>query len=307
MARWVCFAFLLFALELRADLIPPDLQFTLRSIDTLCCSPNRLVLELEIQNLSNNRGSIIVPGHPTKGFHLFDVLVYERVEDQGQWMLRETLPVHGGLLADSHRYEQFWNLDPGEVFKQLFVLDRPATSNLSYQICYAPQRSALYPHVFCDVDPEGVLVDPNVDSTEKFKSQGAFYSPLIQSSPQVSPQGLSGRTARAVERGNWRRLERQLRHKMPRLSGWPVLSDQLYSQAVLASLPTYWHQYLVVETHAGIQSIGLTYRIGKIYPVRSFLARMAHLMGARRVFWRTSSSSSLRLMELTVVDPKNNQ
>jgi hypothetical protein len=107
MARWVCFAFLLFALELRADLIPPDLQFTLRSIDTLCCSPNRLVLELEIQNLSNNRGSIIVPGHPTKGFHLFDVLVYERVEDQGQWMLRETLPVHGGLLADSHRYEQF--------------------------------------------------------------------------------------------------------------------------------------------------------------------------------------------------------
>ncbi len=307
MARLVCFVFLLFAFELRADLIPPDLQFTLRSIDTLCCSPDQLVLELKIQNVSSQRGSIIVPGHPTLGFHLFDLLVYERNEDQGKWILRETQPFHGGLLADSQRYEQFWNLDPGEVFKQLFVLDRPAASNLSYQICYAPQRSALYPHVFCDVDPEGALVDPNVDSTEKFKAQGAFYSPLIQPSPQVAPAGLSGRTARAIQRGNWRRLERQLRHKMPRLQGWPVLSSQLYSQAVLASLPTYWHQYLVVETHAGIQSIGLNYRIGKVYPVRSFLARMAHMMGARRVFWRTSSSRSLRLMELTVVDPSSNQ
>jgi hypothetical protein len=74
----------------------------------------------------------------------------------------------------------------------------------------------------------------------------------------------------------------------------------LYSQAILASLPSYSHQYLVVETKEGIYTVVLGYQIGKIRPVRSFLARIAHLCGARRVFWRTSSSKAIKLTQFQI-------
>jgi hypothetical protein len=74
----------------------------------------------------------------------------------------------------------------------------------------------------------------------------------------------------------------------------------LYSQAILSSLPSYSHQYLVLETKEGICTLSLGYQIGKIRKIRSFLAKIAHLCGARRVFWRTSSSKAIKLIHFQI-------
>jgi hypothetical protein len=279
---------------LRADMLPTELRFTLKQVPTR--SDQYTVLELEIKNTSALHNSILVPGHPQLGMGLFEVYAYERAETM-KWTLDTTYSV---VLPDSaavdKKYMQFWSLDPGESFKQLFVINEPPSSGRAYQIKYQPHVCEdFFKYAFRWYDGEGEPTDAAIDGDQRFAYQGPMFSDLCDVYTQISEVEIQDHQTKDYYKGNWKQVKHQVKRSMKYPQTWPILSAQLYSQAILASLPSYSHQYIVVETKEGIYTVSLGYQIGKIRRVRSFLAKIAHLCGARRVFWRTSSSKAIKL------------
>ncbi len=280
--------------ELRADVLPTELRFTLKQVPTR--SDQYTVLELEIKNTSALHNSILVAGHPQLGMGLFEVLAYERAESM-KWTLDTTYSL---VLPDSaaldKKYMQFWSLDPGESFKQLFVINEPPSSGRAYQIKYQPHVCEDYfKYAFRWYDDEGEPTDGVIDGDQRFAYQGPLFSNLCDIFDAITDAQLKDREAKNFYQANWKRLKHQVKRSMKYTQSWPVLSAQLYSQAVLSSLPTYAHNYVIFETKNGLAYLSLGYQIGKIYPFRSFLAKIAHLCGARRVFWQTTSSRKVKL------------
>ena len=283
----------------RADLLPVELKLILKQVPTL--SAEYTLLELEIVNQSELNNSILVPGHPQLGMGLFEVFAYER-EAEMKWTLARTYQL---VLADSvdvdQKYMQFWSLGPGERFKQLFVINEPPSSGRAFQIKYQPHVcSAYFKYAFRWHDQEGSPTDISIDGDQRFAYQGAMYSDVCQIFAQPNTFFALDPKSKKYYNAKWGAVKRQLKRHKRYTEAWPILNTQLYSQAVLSSLPTYSHAYVILETKNGIAYLSLGYQIGKIRPVRSFLARIAHLCGARRVFWRTSSSKAIKLTHFQI-------
>ena len=284
---------------LRADMLPTELRLTLKQVPTQ--SDQYTVLELEIKNTSSLYNSILIPGHPQLGMGLFEVYAYERAQTM-KWTLDTTYNlVLPDSAASDHKYMQFWSLRPLESFKQLFVINEPRSSARAYQIKYQPHVcEAYFKYAFRWYDEEGEPTEAAIDGDQRFAYQGPMYSDLCDIFYQNNELHLKDRKSKNFYRANWKRVKHQVKRTLKFPHTWPILSAQLYSQAILASLPSYSHQYLVVETKEGIYTVAMGYQIGKIRPVRSFLARIAHLCGARRVFWRTSSSKAIKLTHFQI-------
>lgn len=279
---------------LRADLLPVELRLTLKQVPTL--SDQYTVLELEIKNESVLNNSILVPGHPQLGMGLFEVFAYER-ESEMKWTLKRTynLVLSDSTAADP-KYMQFWSLDPGDSFKQLFVINEPASSGRAYQIKYQPHVcDAYFKYCFRWYDQEGSPTDTSIDGDQRFAYQGPMYSDVCQVFAESNTFFVLDPKSKKYYNAKWGAVKGQLKRHKSYTAAWPILNTQLYSQAVLSSLPTYSHTYVILETKNGMAYLSLGYQIGKIYPFRSFLAKIAHLCGARRVFWQTSSSRKVML------------
>jgi hypothetical protein len=259
-------------------------------------------LELEIKNTSSLYNSILIPGHPQLGMGLFEVFAYERAQTM-KWTLDTTYSlVLPDSAASDHKYMQFWNLRPLESFKQLFVINEPPSSGRAYQIKYQPHVcEAYFKYAFRWYDGEGEPTEEAIDGDQRFAYQGPMFSDLCHIFYTNNEFHLKDRKSKNFYRANWQRVKHQVKRTLKFPQAWPILSAQLYSQAILASLPSYSQQYLVVETKEGIYTVALGYQIGKIRPVRSFLARIAHLCGARRVFWRTSSTKAIKLTHFQII------
>lgn len=299
MERLIALLLLFVSSAVYADLLPTELVFTLKQVPTH--SDQYTVLELEIKNRSSLHNSILVPGHPQLGMGLFEILAYEHGETM-KWTLDTTFSlVLPDSAASDHKYMQFWNLSPGASFKQLFVINEPPSSGRAYQIKYQPHVcEAYFKYAFRWYDGEGEPTEAAIDGDQRFAYQGPMYSDLCHILYAINEFHLKDRKSKNFYRANWKRVKHQVKRTLKYPQTWPILSAQLYSQAILASLPSYSHQYLVVETKEGIYTVALGYQIGKIRPVRSFLARIAHLCGARRVFWHTSSSKAIKLTHFQI-------
>jgi hypothetical protein len=225
------------------------------------------------------------------------------------------------VLKDSatldEKYMQFWSLAPGESFKQLLQIHTSPKENEFYMVKYQPHVCRQwFQYSFRWHDEEGESKEPIDESDQRFAYQGAFYSNYLELEPITNvallPINFSNKAAlkKAIYKEQWGRVERRLKYHVPSfsdsLSTYPILSKQLYSQAVLSSLPSYYHQYLIVETKSGLHYLYLGYQLGKIYRGRGFLAQIAHLCGARRVFWRTSSVNKNQLKVFKVAPFKVN-
>ena len=299
MERLIALLLLFVSSAVYADLLPTELVFTLKQVPTH--SDQYTVLELEIKNRSSLHNSILVPGHPQLGMGLFEILAYERGETMKWTPLMVYDPVLPDSAASDHKYMQFWNLSPGASFKQLFVINEPPSSARAYQIKYQPHVcEAYFKYAFRWYDGEGEPTEAAIDGDQRFAYQGPMYSDLCHILYAINEFHLKDRKSKNFYRANWKRVKHQVKRTLKSPQTWPILSAQLYSQTILASLPSYSHQYLVVETKEGICTVSLGYQIGKIRPVRSFLARIAHLCGARRVFWRTSSSKAIKLTHFQI-------
>lgn len=299
MERLIALFFLFVSSVVHADLLPTELRLTLKQVQTR--SNQYTVLELEIKNTSALHNSILIPGHPQLGMGLFEIYAYERAQTM-KWTLDTTysLVLQDSAAAD-HKYMQFWSLSPLESFKQLFVINEPPSSGRAYQVKYQPHVcEAYFKYAFRWYDGEGEPTEAAIDGDQRFAYQGPMFSDLCDIFYQSNELHLKDRKSKNFYQANWGRVKHQVKRTLKYPQTWPILSAQLYSQAILASLPSYSHQYLVVETKEGICTVSLGYQIGKIRPVRSFLARIAHLCGARRVFWRTSSSKAIKLTHFQI-------
>jgi hypothetical protein len=279
---------------LRADLLPVELRLTLKQVPTL--SDQYTVLELEIKNESLLNNSILVPGHPQLGMGLFEVYAYERAQTM-KWTLDTTYSL---VLPDSaavdHKYMQFWSLSPLESFKQLFVINEAPSSGRAFQIIYQPHVcEAFFKCAFRWYDEEGAPAEAAIDGDQRFAYQGPMYSDICQIFAQTDTFFALDHKSKKYYYAKWGQVKRQLKRHKRYTETWPILNTQHYSQAVLSSLPTYYHNYVLLETKNGIAYLSMGYQLGKIYPFRSFLAKIAHLCGARRVFWRTTSSQKVKL------------
>jgi hypothetical protein len=287
-----------------ADLLPPELRLSLRQIKSQ--STQYILLELKIQNASALHGSILVPGHPQLGLGLFEVYRYQKT-GINQFRLDSTFSL---VLKDSStvdtKYMQFWSLAPGESFKQLIHIHTSFTENDVFMVKYQPHVcKEWFQYAFRWHDEEGESKEPIDESDQRFAYQGAFYSNYLELEPITNvallPINFSNKAAlkKAIYKEQWGRVERRLKYHVPSfsdsLSTYPILGKQIYSQAVLSSLPTYYYQYLIVETESGLHYLYFGYQLGKIYRGRSFFAKIAHLCGARRVFWQTSSVNKNQL------------
>lgn len=293
-----------------ADLLPQELKLTLRQIKSQ--SSQYTLLELEIQNVSELHGSILVPGHPQLGMGLFEVYRYQQTGNN-QFRLDSTYSL---LLQDSanvdEKYMQFWSLAPGESFKQLLQIQLLSSANEFFMVQYQPHVcKQWFNYAFRWHDEDGESVEAITESDQRFAYQGAYYSNLLVANSGVIQEPVKpalhqfSALQKAIYSEHWGKVKRKLRHHLPSCSDtnatYPILNTQLYSQAVLSSLPTYFHQYLIVETESGLHYLYLGYQLGKIYRGRSFIANIAHLCGARRVFWRTSSVQKNKLKTFKVL------
>lgn len=300
MERLIFYLYFILPGVLLADIQPTELSLTLKQVPTR--SDQYTVLELEIKNTSALHNSILIPGHPQLGMGLFEILTYERGETM-KWTPSDVFsPVLPDSAAVDKKYMQFWNLGPFESFKQLFVINKPHSSGRAYQIRYQPHVcEAYFKYAFRWYDEEGAPSEPAIDGDQRFAYQGPMYSDLCQVNPMPTATSLTlKQKTRVYYQANWLRLKQQIKRSHHYPETWPVLSKQLYSQTVLSSLPTYSHQYLIVESKSGIFYISLGYRLGKVYLVRGFLAQVAHMCGARRVFWKTSSTKKVKLTRFEV-------
>lgn len=299
MARLVLFCFLVSSLPAVADLLPIELSLTLKQLPSL--SNEYTLLELEIKNESNLNSSILVPGHPKLGMGLFEVMAYER-EQTMKWthFMDVELIISDSINADRN-YMQFWSLHPGESFRQLFVLKIQPNPNWAFQVKYQPHVCTdLFSYAFRWYDEEGSPKELPIEDDQRFKYQGPMFSNLSEVGNVIVYE--MDQYAKQYYNAHWMAIKHHNKHKRQYPETWPILSKQLYSQVVLSSLPTYWHQFLVVETKKGIKIISLDYRLGKIYPVRAYLAKIAHLSGARKVFWQTSSANKVKLINFQKVN-----
>lgn len=300
MDRLIALFLLFVSSAVYADLLPTELVFTLKQVPT--CSDQYTVLELEIKNQSSLHNSILVPGHPQLGMGLFEILAYERGETMKWTPLMVYDPVLPDSAASDHKYMQFWNLSPGERFKQLFVLKLQPSEAWAFQVKYQPHVCTDYfKYAFRWYNDEGEPSEPAIDGDQRFAYQGPMYSNLCEVFPQEKALRPEDRQSQLFFNAKWRQVKHQFKRKTAFPNDWPILSKQLYSQTILSSLPSYWHQYLIVESKDGIYAVYLSYQIGKIRPVCSFLARIAHLCGARRVFWRTASTKAIKLTYFKII------
>ncbi len=303
--RLLLFLLCLFSIAARADSIPEELKLELKPGPPLCCSPGLVALELSITNVSGHNGSIVVPGQPALGLHLFEIVVLDRTPETMKWTIAATLTPTGTIWLDKHkRYELFWHLRAGETYRQILLVPRYKGTIPSYQVVYRPHVSPLFPYAFAVYNEEGDPLDTSQlrKYPDLIKSMGTFTSNLCPLPAATAMPTAKGKVSSSIIQRKWGRLRRQLRHGHTMPTGWPVLNNLPYSQAVNMSLPTYSSHSYMVDTRTGPTSIQLQYRLGTIYRGRSRLASLAYMVGIHHIGWKTSDAHTSRLLSITEVE-----
>jgi hypothetical protein len=119
----------------------------------------------------------------------------------------------------------------------------------------------------------------------------------------ITPCEEHCRFCHAIEHENWHKVERIIRHEQ---HDWRKPHSQLRwispnPDAILDCLPTYSGNHLIFKTRAGIQYAYISYRIGKIYPVRQRLVQLFYLVFNTSFGIQTSSYKKVRMMGLKLL------
>ena len=212
-----------------------------------------------------------------------------------KWQYQRTLSTY----TDSAASTTLWNLDPGESYRQTILITHDTSAHVAYQIQYDPSKCKMFDYVFAPTDSAGNLLGQNSHIAEILPWNGPLrsntFSPSYTSieKPNLPSLGMDIYLCR------WKKLTRKINNGMPMPSVWPVINDQMYSQMVLSSLPSFSFHSYIAETKQGIQSIQLQYQLGKIFKLRSRIASLFRCLGIRNTGWRLSDESAVKLIVLT--------
>lgn len=268
------------------------LTLTLSYGEPLNAGDTLLALDLNVTNVSGHDANIIIPWDLKSYGQMFQVEEFRR--DGMKWQYHRTL----SPLTDSASQASIWNLDFGQSYRQTLIVKRDTAIDCAYQVIYNPTQCKMFEYVFAYTDTSGAMVGDFTHIAEILKWRGALRSNLLN--PETfGKKRIESRLSDLIYQSRWKKVKRYINHGKIMPKGWPVINDQLYSQAVLSCLPTYSHHSFLVETKEGIQYITLAYQLGKIYKTRSRISSLMRCIGIRNLDWRISDERAVKLLKIT--------
>lgn len=306
------------------DLRPQDLKITLEQLPVLEHQSDIIPLRIHIQNVSNHRGSILVPYAQNYGKPLFQLRVYE-IDQAGKYTLVYTSQEF--LDMDTSKYKSegsFWQLEPNERYSlPLFVNDTQNArlrfessiqipdlnkGKYAFQVLYTPENSSFFKYAFrqfTDTDP---IPEDDVDEyPDHFIWEESFASNFLEYPFEILPKLVvydpkKSALCRAVSKENWSKVKRIWRKRDKNKPCDCVLWVYDGAQSILASLPAYTGYDVIFYTDSGIKYASFTYQIGKVHRVRSRMAWLFHAVGFRRAPFKTSKVNWSKLIGLYVYE-----
>lgn len=302
------------------DLRPQDLKITLEQLPVLKHQTDIIPLRINIQNVSNHRGSILVPFSQNYGKPLFQLRVYE-IDQAGRYNLVYTSQEF--LDMDTSKYKTeggFWQLEPNERYSlPLFVNDTqnarlrfessiqiPDLKNGKYafQVFYTPENSSFFKYAFRQItDTDPIPEDDVNDYPDHFSWEGSFASNFLEYPFEILPKLVvydptKSALCRAVSKENWSKVKRIWSNRDKNKSCDCVLWVYGSAQSIQASLPAYTGYNVIFYTDAGIKYVALTYQIGKVHRLRSRMNWLIHAVGFRRAPFKTSKVNWSKLIRM---------
>jgi|UniRef100_UPI00404AD983 hypothetical protein len=312
-----------------ADLRPSQFSITI-SCDKQVVSPNECFqITIRLANLTGQNQSILIPGAQNKGKRLIQLEYYQVTNNFYTKVAEEIRTIQMDTSERGSVY--FKRLDPKESYEfPIFLNDSvnyskhiqsnyrlPKLAPGTYQVLawYLPWDEELAKYAFqltTDFDKNPIEYSEEESKIEMPASGiNSNYITLTIASdsvfyPKENTMNRCQKNCRfcaAIEHENWHKVERIIRHEQ---HDWRKPHNQLRwispnPDAVLDILPTYSGNHLIFKTRAGIQYAYITYRIGKIYPVRQQLVQLFHLVFNTSFGIRTSSYKKVRMMGLTLL------
>jgi hypothetical protein len=302
------------------DLRPQDLKITLEQLPVLEHQTNIIPLRITIQNVSNHRGSILVPYAQNYGKPLFQLRVYE-IDQAGQYNLVYTS--QDFLDMDTSKYKtegSFWQLEPNERYSlPLFVNDAQNArlrfessiqipdlkkGKYAFQVLYCPENSSFFKYAFRQITDTDPIPEDDVDKyPDHFIWEGSFASNFLEYPFEILPklvvyEPTKSALCRAVRKENWSKVKRIWSNRDKNKSDNCVLWVYNGAQSIQASLPAYTGHEVIFYTDSGIKYVSFTYQIGKIYRLRSRMAWLFYATGFRRPPFKTSKVTWSKLIKV---------
>jgi hypothetical protein len=309
-------SFIGFAIDLR----PQDLKITLEQLPVLQHQTDIIPLQIHIQNVTNHRGSILVPYAQNYGKPLFQLRVFE-IDQAGQHTLVYTSQEF--LEMDTSKYKtegSFWQLEAGETYSlPLFINDKlnarlrfessiqiPDLNNGKYafQVLYTPENSSFFKYAFSQFTDKDPITEDDVDEyPDHFIWEGSFASNFLEYPFEILPKLVvfdptKSALCNAVSKENFSKLKRIWGNRDKNKSCDCVLWVYDGAQSIQASLPAYTGYDVIFYTDSGIKYLSFTYQIGKIYRSRIRIAQLFYAAGFRRPPFKTSKVNWSKLISI---------
>lgn len=312
-----------------ADLRPSQFSITI-SCDKKVVAANELFeINVKLTNETYQQQSILIPGGQNKGKRLIQLEYYQVTNNFYTKVAEEIRTIQMDTTQPGIVY--FKSLDAKASYEfPLFINDSvnyskhiqsnyrlPKLAPGTYQVLawYLPWDEELAKYAFqLTTDFDKNPIEYSEEESKIEMPAGGINSNYITLTiasdsvlyPKENTMNCCQKNCRfcaAIEHEKWHKVERIIRHEQ---HDWRKPHNQLRwispnPDAVLDILPTYSHNELIFQNANGIHYAVITYRIGKIYPLRRHLVQVLYLVFNSSLGIRTSSHKKVRMMGLTLL------
>jgi hypothetical protein len=309
-----------------ADLRMPELAMELMLKKSV--HQNREIIQFEVKftNQTDRDLSMIIPGSQNKGQRILQLQVFSVNNATNFYTKIFENPLELEMDTSFIGSVYFKRLRAGEsVSIPLFVNDSsnarkniysnyafPDFQDGSYEVIahYNPFLDPMAQYVFQAYDDHGRTVGDSLNPEKMQIDAYGIYSNYIQltsdskmrTSSEENEQGpcaSSCRFCRHIEKEQWHRVKKDIIHRVDNIAKHrQVLFLFDGPDAVLSSLPSYYSRQIVLETRNGIKYKELTWQIGRIFSLRSFIHKWCFWAFRWNVPLRTSSTKYFHLISV---------
>ena len=288
------------------DLSPADLKLKVMASQQVF-SPNQIVpLLLQIKNVSQKTATLILPGREQTGLAIIYLSYYKQEGTFYREVYREERQLEGDSLTKGGEFVR--NLESGDSLRfPIFLNDArnastqtvarhflPPLEEGEYKLLvwYNPLDRPLAPFFYNRISPLGdQRVDGNLISIEEGGIMSDYLSftytkkaqaPILLPSEKSSLCSGKCHLCKAIDRQHWKSLEhifsgqaknKHINSKTPRRNEGHRSIAWIYPppEAILASLPTYTSQQLILYSEGQYYYLTLGWQLGRIYRFNGYV------------------------------------
>ena len=302
----LCLGWLVLPTAKADDLTPADLELRVfASRDVF--SPNQIIpLILQIKNVSNKKATLILPAKERDGLAIVYLSYYKKEGTFYREVYREERRLEGDSLKKGG--ELVRNLESGDSLRfPIFLNDAlnastqtvarhflPPLEEGEYKLLvgYNPLDRPMAPLFYNRISPFGdQRVDGNLISIEEGGIRSNYLSftytkkaqaPILLPSEKSTLCSEKCQMCKAIDRKHWKSLEhifsrqaknKHINSKTPRWNDGHRSIAWIYPppEAILASLPTYTSQQLILYSEGQYYYLTLGWQLGRIYRFNGYV------------------------------------